>query len=180
MMEETGGVSGTQRMTLRIPNSISNVLKKEADKRDLPLNALVTKILFKNVSYDMQVNTLPAVTVSDVLFLRIIEKLSASDLQEIAREGPDIIKKIFVIQGINYTLQEIMDKHFVMVGKYCGWYSFTNAGTGENHRLVFETQLGTKWIEFLMMYVTNILESLKIKIDSKLVHENVVIFKFTT
>ncbi|MGI0058695.1 MAG: hypothetical protein ACREBJ_02910, partial [Nitrosotalea sp.] len=133
-MEETGGVSGTQRMTLRIPNSISNILKKEADKRDLPLNALITKILFKNVSYDMQVNTLPAVTVSDVLFSRIIEKLSASDLQDIAREGPDIIKKIFVIQGINYTLKEIMDKHFVIMGKYCGWYSFTNTGTGENHR----------------------------------------------
>ncbi|MGI0007004.1 MAG: hypothetical protein ACREAR_03280 [Nitrosotalea sp.] len=179
-MEETGGVSGTQRMTLRIPNSISNILKKEADKRDLPLNALITKILFKNVSYDMQVNTLPAVTVSDVLFSRIIEKLSASDLQDIAREGPDIIKKIFVIQGINYTLKEIMDKHFVIMGKYCGWYSFTNTGTGENHRLVFETQLGLKWIEFLMMYVTNILESLKISIDSKLVHGNVVIFKFAT
>ncbi len=179
-MEETGTVFGTQRMTLRIPNSISNILKKEADKRDLPLNALITKILFKNVSYDMQVNTLPAVTVSDVLFSRIIEKLSESDLQEIAKEGPDIIKKIFVIQGINYTLKEIMDKHFVIMGKYCGWYSFTNTGTGENHRLVFETQLGTKWIEFLMLYVTNILESLKIKIDSKLVHGNVVIFKFTT
>ena len=179
-MIETEGVSGTQRMTLRLPNSISSVLKKEADKRDLPLNALITKILFKNVSYDMQMNTLPAVTISDVLFSRIIEKLSASDLEEIAREGPDIIKKIFVIQGIEYTLKEIMDKHFVIMGKYCGWYSFTNTGSGESHRLVFETQLGMKWIDFLMMYVTNILESLKIKINSKLIHGNVVIFKFTT
>ncbi|HZS73835.1 MAG TPA: hypothetical protein VFA69_04950 [Candidatus Nitrosotalea sp.] len=179
-MDEFESVSGTQRMTLRIPNSITNILKKEADKRDLPLNALITKILFKNVSYDMQVNTLPAVTVSDVLFSRIIDKLDVHDLEEIAKEGPDIIKKIFAIQGIEYTLKEVMDKHFVIMGKYCGWYSFNNTGSGENHRLVFETQLGTKWIDFLMLYVTNILESLKIKINSKLVHENVAIFKFTT
>lgn len=179
-MEEFDGVPGTQRMTLRIPNSISSVLKKEADKRDLPLNALITKILFKNVSYDMQVNTLPAVTVSDILFSRIIDKLDASDLDEIAREGPDIIKKIFAIQGIEYNLKEVMEKHFVIMGKYCGWYSFNNTGSGENHRLVFETQLGTKWIDFLMVYVTNILESLKITIHAKLVHENVVIFKFST
>jgi len=179
-MKELDSVSGTQRMTLRIPNSITNILKKEADKRDLPLNALITKILFKNVSYDMQVNTLPAVTVSDVLFSRIIDKLDANDLAEIAKEGPDIIKKIFAIQGIDYTLKEVMDKHFIIMGKYCGWYSFNNTGSGENHRLVFETQLGTKWIDFLMLYVTNILESLKITINAKLVHENVAIFKFTT
>lgn len=179
-MERFDSVSGTQRMTLRIPSSITNILKKEADKRDLPLNALITKILFKNVSYDMQVNTLPAVTVSDVLFSRIIDKLDADDLEEIAKEGPDIIKKIFAIQGIEYTLKEVMDKHFIIMGKYCGWYSFSNTGNDENNRLVFETQLGAKWIDFLMAYVTNILESLKIKINSKLVHENVVIFKFTT
>lgn len=177
-MEEYDGIHGMQRMTLRIPNSITSVLKKEADKRDLPLNALITKILFKNVSYDMQINTLPAVTISDVLFSRIIEKLDAQNLEEIAREGPDIIKKIFAIQGVDYTLKEVLDKHFVMMGKYCGWYSFSDTGNKQGHRLVFETQLGPKWIKFLVLYVTNILESLKIKIDAKIVHENVVIFKF--
>lgn len=179
-MDDYEGKSDAEHMTLRLPLRVSQILKKEAEKRDLPLNALITKILFKNVTYDMHVNTLPAVTISDVLFSRIIEKVDGIHLEEIAKEGPDIIRKLFAIQGIEYNLQEIMDKHFVIMGKYCGWYSFNNTGNKEKYRLVFETQLGSKWIKFLMMYVTNILESLKIKIDDKLVHGDIMIFKFTT
>jgi len=126
IMEPYEGKQGAERMTLRLPYAVSSFLKKEAEKRDLPLNALITKILFKNVTYDMQINTLPAITISDILFSRIIEKVDNKDLEDIVKEGPDIIRKLFAIQGIEYNLKEIMDKHFVMMGKYCGWYSFNN------------------------------------------------------
>ncbi|MGA9229469.1 MAG: hypothetical protein WBV92_04890 [Nitrosotalea sp.] len=170
---------GSHRVTLRLPNSVSSILKKEADKRDLPLNALITKILFKNVSFDMQINALPAVTMFDFLFSRMISKISDADLEEIAREGPDAVKKLFAIQGIEYKLDEITENHFVVMSKYCGWFSFTNTVKNDQYRLIFETQLGSKWMQFIVLYVTNILESLHIRIDSKTMHENVVIFSFS-
>ena len=179
MMMDVEDKSGAQRITLRLPNSVSSTLKKEAEKRDLPLNALITKILFKNVSFDMQINALPAVTMSDFLFSRIMDKIDDADLEEIAREGPDAIKKLFAIQGIHYGLKEIIENHFVMMGKYCGWYSFSNDVKNEKYRLVFETQLGAKWTKFLVVYIANILESLNIHIDEKSVHRNVLVFNFT-
>lgn len=179
MYENLENRVGSHRVTLRIPNSVSSILKKEAEKRDLPLNALITKILFKNVSFDMQINALPAVTMSDFLFSRMIDKISDKDLEEIAKEGPEAIRKLFAIQGIEYKLDEITENHFVVMSKYCGWFSFTNTVKNDRYRLIFETQLGTKWMQFIAMYVTNILQSLHIHVDSKTMHDNVVIFSFT-
>ena len=171
--------SGADRITLRLPIRVSNTLKKEADRRDLPLNALITKILYKNVSFDMQINALPSVTISNFLFSRMIDTMSGADLEEIAKDGPDAIRKLFAIQGIEYKLDEIIENHFVMMSKYCGWFSFTNNVKNDRYRLIFETQLGSKWMQFLLSYVTNILESLKIHIDDKSIHENVLVFNFT-
>lgn len=171
--------SGADRITLRLPMRVSSPLKKEADRRDLPLNALITKILYKNVSFDMQINALPSVTISDFLFSRMIDKVPNTDLEEIAKEGPDAIRKLFAIQGIEYKLDEIIENHFVMMSKYCGWFSFTNNVKNDRYRLIFETQLGLKWMQFLLSYVANILESLQIHIDNKSIHENVLVFNFT-
>jgi hypothetical protein len=179
MSENLENRVGSHRVTLRLPNSVSSVLKKEAEKRDLPLNALITKILFKNVSFDMQINALPAVTMSDFLFSRMIDKISDKDLEEIAKEGPSAIRKLFAIQGIEYKLDEITENHFVVMSKYCGWFSFTQTVKNDRYRLIFETQLGSKWIQFIALYVTNILESLHVCIESKIVHENVIIFSFS-
>ncbi len=179
MTTDVEAKSGAQRITLRLPNSVSNTLKKEAEKRDLPLNALITKILYKNVSFDMQINALPSITMSDFLFSRLIEKISYEDLVVIAKEGPDAIRKLFAIQGIDYNLNEIIENHFVMMSKYCGWFSFTSNIKNDKHRLIFETQLGPKWTQFLDLYVNSILESLKIKIDEKTIHENIIVFNFT-
>ena len=179
MSENLENRAGSHRVTLRLPNSVSSVLKKEAEKRDLPLNALITKILFKNVSFDMQINALPAVTMSDFLFSRMIDRISDTDLEDIAKEGPDAIKKLFAIQGIEYKLDEIIENHFVVMSKYCGWFSFGNTIKNDKYRLIFETQLGSKWMQFIVLYVENILESLHIHVESKTVHDNVVIFSFS-
>ena len=179
MSENLENRTGSHRVTLRLPHSVSSVLKKEAEKRDLPLNALITKILFKNVSFDMQINALPAVTMSDFLFSRMIDRISDTGLEAIAKEGPDAIKKLFAIQGIEYKLDEIIENHFVVMSKYCGWFSFGSTIKNDKYRLIFETQLGSKWMQFIALYVTNIFESLRIHIESKTVHDNVVIFSFS-
>ena len=39
----------SNRITLRLPSNILQVLKKESEKRDLPLNAIINRILSKNI-----------------------------------------------------------------------------------------------------------------------------------
>jgi hypothetical protein len=168
----------TNRITLRLPNSVLNALKKEAEKKDLPLNALVTKMLNKIVSFDMQLDAMPTILMSHILFTKIIDEIDESSMEEIAREGPNIVKNLFMILGLGYELDNVINNYLVTLGKYCGWYKFNSEITRNHYRLVFEIKLGSKWAKFVTAYMRNILESLKIHIDNESVNHNVIVFEF--
>src|SRR5690242_7749486 len=132
----------TNRVTLRLPNNILEKLKKESERKDIPLNSIITKILSKNITYDMEFNSIPTITMSNALFSKIIDGVGDSTLEKIAADGPNVIKKIFTIMGIQYNLENIIEKYFVIFSKYCGWFKFTYDSNDSDHRFVFETPLG--------------------------------------
>lgn len=155
------------------------VLKKEAEKRDLPLNALVTKILYKNISFDLHMKAMPSITMQHDLFMKIIDRIDESCMEEIAKEGPNIVKKLFKILGLEYNLDHVVYSYFDVVGKYCDWYDFTYEIKRDKYRLVFNTQLSSKWTKFLLRYMRAILESLKIHIDDESVNDGIIVFEFS-
>ncbi len=173
-------MKSTNRMTLRLPNHILKKLKKEAEKKDLPLNAVITKILSKNTNYEMEFNAIPSITMSHNLFLKMIDKIDEENLEKISVDGPDVIKKLFTIIGVDYNLDNITEKYFIILAKYCGWFKFTHTIDGNHYRFVFETSFGSKWTKFLLSYVKNILHSLKIHLDNESIHDNVILFEFKT
>ncbi len=177
-MEVLEMAPSTNRITLRLPNNILNALKKEAEKKDLPLNALVTRMLTKIVSFDMQLDAMPTIIMSHALFTKMIDKIDEASMEEITKEGPNIIKNLFTILGLRYELDNVINNYLITLGKYCGWYKFSPEITRNNYRLVFEIQLGSKWIKFAAAYVKNILESLKIHIDNESINHNVIVFEF--
>ena len=170
----------TNRITLRLPSSILQVLKKESEKRDLPLNAIITRILSKNVIFDMKMNVLPTITMSQALFSKIMAKLDETNQKEIVLYVPKSVKHLFVLLNLNYDLKSIIENHFIIMDKYCGWYNFHYDLTGNNYRLVFESDLGPDWLQFLRLYITSILHSLRIdNIDVK-IEGSVLVFEFIT
>ncbi len=175
---EVHRMRSTNRITLRLPNNILEKLKKEAERKDIPLNSVIAKILSKNTTYDMEFNSIPTITMSNVLFSKIMDSVDDTTLEKIAAEGPDVIKKLFTIIGVEYKLDDVIEKYFVIFSKYCGWFKFTYEINDSYYRFVFETPLGEKWTKFLSLYVRNILESLKIHVDNESVHENVILFQF--
>jgi hypothetical protein len=177
-LESSDMAPSTNRITLRLPNSVLNALKKEAEKRDLPLNALVTKMLTKIVSFDMQLDATPTIIMSHALLTKLIDKIDETAMEEVAKEGPNIIKNLFTILGSRYEIDNIINNYLITLGKYCGWYKFSPEITRNHYRLVFEIQLGSKWVKFVTAYVKNILESLKIHIDNESINHNVVVFEF--
>ena len=175
---EVRKTQSTNRVTLRLPNNVLEKLKKESERKDLPLNSIITKILLKNITYEMEFNSIPTITMSHVLFSKIMDNVEDITLEKIAAEGPNVIKKLFTIMGIQYNLDNVIEKYFVVFSKYCGWFKFTYVTNDSDHRFVFETLLGEKWTKFLSLYVKNILESLKIHVDNESIHENVILFQF--
>jgi len=169
----------TNRVTLRLPNQVLEILKTEAEKKDLTLNALVTKILFKNISFELHVKAMHDITIPPEIFIEFINKSDNSTIEGIAKNGPAIVKKLFRILGLEYDLDNIIYNYFEMVGKYCEWYSFSHKTKHNRHRLVFNTVLGPKWAIFLSIYAKSILESLRIHIDESSVNDGVIVFEFS-
>ena len=168
----------TNRITLRLPKSTLDELKKEANEKDLPLSSLLVKILNKNVSFERRYKSIPTIIMSQNLFLTIIDSMDESMMQKIAKMGPKTVKKLCTISGWKYDIDSIIDNYFVTLAKYCSWFRFKHEVNQTNYRLVFETHMGERWTKFLSIYVRSILESLKIHIDDESTDDGVIIFKF--
>ena len=170
----------TNRITLRIPNDILQDLQKESEKRDLPLNAIINRILSKNIIFDMQLNVHPTITMSHTLFSKIFSKLDETNQRDIVLYVPKSVKHLFILLNFDYNLVNVIENHFLIMDKYCGWYTFHYDVNGNNYRLVFESDLGPDWIQFLRLYITSILNSLRIRnIDVK-IDGAVLVFEFIT
>ena len=168
----------TNRITLRLPNNILHSLTKESEKHDLPLNAIITRILSKNVIFDMKFNVFPTITMSQALFSKIMSKFDEKNQREIVLYVPKSVKQLFAILNLKYDLTNIIENHFVIMDKFCGWYVFHSDVKGNNYRLVFESELGPDWTQFLRLYITLILNSLRISnIDVK-IEGSVLVFEF--
>lgn len=171
--------SVTNRITLRIQNDTLEVLKNDAEKKDLTLNALVNKILVKNVAYAENVNVVETMIMPHELFFIMVEKMKNSELIEIAKEGPRIVKKIFDIMGVSYDIDHINANYFAVLDKYCNWFEFSHKVTGSKYRLIFCISSNDKWAGFIQNYVRSILESLKIVISNESNSDGIIIFEFT-
>jgi hypothetical protein len=180
LIREEKNLVPSTRTTVRLPEEILKALKEKASKNDASLNSIITKILRKNVIFDMRMNALPSITMSQALFSTIFDKLTTTEKEEVVNRGLQTIKNLFTVLNLEYNTENVLNEYFTILGKYCGWFTF-HYDVDENHyRLVFEAELGHGWIEFLQFYVQKILQSLKVTIDNESIAESVLIIEFNT
>jgi len=177
MIMESLSMGSSKRVTLRIPENILKILKKESDKRVLPLNALIGRILANYVNFDMNKNILATITMSQLLFSRIVNRLNESEKNELALQGPKTVKQLFALLNLEYNLPNVIENYFAVVGKYCGWYSFDHYSDKNQYRLVFKSEFDEEWIKFLTLYIRVILQSLNVKIKNEKIHDCVILFE---
>ncbi|CUR52026.1 protein of unknown function [Nitrosotalea devaniterrae] len=169
----------TNRLTLRLQSDLLEILKQSADKKDLTLNAMITNILNKNITYDETVNVIPNMVVPYDLFFNIITKVEAPDVNEIVKSAPNVVKKLFDIMGVQYDIDHVIHNYLTTLSKYCNWFEFSYKITGNNYRLVFCTGNSSKWTTFVQQYVKSILDSLKIIVINDSLHDGIVVFEFS-
>jgi len=80
--------------------------------------------------------------------------------------------------NLQYTIQNVIDDYFIMLGTYCGWYKFHADADHNKYRLIFESDLGKEWIKFLSLYVNCILESLRVNVVNEFVDDSALIIEF--
>ena len=167
----------TNRLTLRLPNKLIQVLQNESEKRDLPLNAVINRILSKNVIFDMRMNARPTIIMSQALFSKILVQLDEQRQKWIVQYVPKSVKELFILHNLKYDLTNVIENHFSIMAKYCGWYTFNYDITGNKYRLVFESDLGQAWLSFLKLYIRSIIHSMRINITNEVSEESVLVFE---
>jgi hypothetical protein len=170
--------SPTNKVSIRLPNSTMEILKKKADEKDLPISSLMVKILNENVLFDVHLKPLPYVILSQVLFEEIIKTMTDSQIDKVASMGPSIVTRLCQISRWDYDVDSVIENYFVMISKYCGLFQLKKQVQHNHYHLVFETKLGTKWEKFLSIFVRSILESIGIHIDRESVNDGIIIFEF--
>jgi len=168
----------TKRITLRIPENILEILKNESDKRVLPINAVIGRILANYVTFDMNKNILPTITMSQLLLSKIIRHLNESEKKELFSQGPKTVRKLFALLNLEYNVPNVIENYFTIVGKYCGWYTFDYFFEKHQYILIFKSDIDDEWTNFLINYLRTILQSLNVKIESEKIYDTVIIFEF--
>jgi hypothetical protein len=177
MLDYTSKRITTERLTLRIPSHLFASIKKESDKKDLPVNALINRVLEKAFLYEGQLNVLPRISISHILFGKIIEELDDSSIEKTAKIGSDIVKKYFTLQNQTLTLDNVITNYFSLLSKYCGWFTFHSERISNKYRLVFEASIGSKWSQFLFNYLKSILSMIGASIVNESRDDNVIVFE---
>ncbi len=172
-------MNAIERITLRLPQNLMKILKKESYERTLPINALITRILHKNLIQEAKFNALPIISIPPQMFDKIIDKLDIATIEDLSKSGSKIAKKYFALVNQGYTTENIVSEYFTMLAKHYGWFVYHFDKTDRKYRLVFDTYLGPKWAKFVFNYVKTILISAKIQIEQESVDDNVIIFMFT-
>ena len=126
----------------------------------------------------MRMNALPTITMSQALFTKIFDQLDEKNQKEVIQYVPKSVKELFTLLNLNYDLKNVIESHFLIMAKYCGWYTFHYDEKGNNYRLVFESDLGLDWVKFLKLYVISILHSLRIKIVNETIEGSVFVVEF--
>jgi len=169
----------TNRLTLRLQSDLLETLKQNAYDKDLTLNAMITNILHKNAAYDETVNLIPNMIIPHDLFLSMIDKIKEQNVNNVAKNGPNVVKKLFNIMGLQYDIDHVIYNYFTILSKYCNWFEFSHKISGTRYRLVFCAGDDSKWSTFIQHYVRNILESLKIIITNESHHAGIIVFEFS-
>lgn len=171
--------TANERITLRLEKKLLDDLKRQAEEHDLPINALINKILIKNTFNETRLNVLPSISISHEMFKKIINEIDDESLKKITSVGQLVTKKYFSLINEDYTIENIVDDYFVVLAKYCGWYQFHFEKKDTSYRLIFESDLGVNWTKFLSIYIKSILLKCKVHINSESIEDNIVIIEIT-
>lgn len=168
----------TERITLRLPQNLMKILKKESDERTLPINALITRILHKNLIQETKFNVLSTVSMPFGMFDKIIDKLDQITIEELSKSGPKMVKKYFALINQTHTAENIVTEYFKMLATKYGWFGYRFDKNDRRYRIVFETNSGAKWTKIIYNHVKSVLVSAKVHIEKESLEDNVIIFEF--
>lgn len=172
-------MSDKSRFTIRLIDDNLKLLRNKACKTDSSVNSLINQLIYRVVTLDTITHDLPVVMLPQDMLIQMLPALSKQDIEKFAKQDANTIKSKFSFSGYEYNFENIANNYFTMLERNWNWFRF-NYHTRYNHlKIVFESDLGQKWIDFLLVYLREFFLSLSVTVTKEEIIESVIIFEFS-
>ncbi len=164
-------------ISLRISEKLRSRLNREAKRRHLTLNSLISDILARHDVFDKILETTKAIPLSEEFFRVWLQKTPQDEMEDIAKSiGPKVVRRSYASRGIEFNLDNLIKFYFEPLSDYSGWYQFEWDFVGTSRKLIFTHSHGPKWTAFLRRYYAAIIRSATGSEPDVTVEEGVVTF----
>lgn len=163
------------RRSYSLPEDVSDSFETEASRMDLSPSTLLVRLMRKWMLFDLPLQMIGTVTMTEPCFQSIINKSNPDLLHDIALEqSTKNFSAILSLFGGRTEFYDVIDLYYERFGRYSGWYSFRHK-VEKDHKIILHHKKGIKWSRFLADYNLPILESVSEKVDYN-INNNLVIF----
>ncbi|HJU35335.1 MAG TPA: hypothetical protein VJ695_09455 [Nitrososphaera sp.] len=138
----------TESVTLRFDKDLVDKLRKEAKEKQISLNSLMGQIAIQHLDWHAHSIKAGFITVRKNKIIKMLEKLSESDIIEIAEYVSKRESKDFVMMLRNeYNITSALDVIETWI-KIAG-YSYRHDVRGSEHSYIIHHDMGRKWSLYL-------------------------------
>jgi hypothetical protein len=144
----------TTTRTIRIDEEYDDILKLEADRRGISVNALMDQILKRYVEAQRYFDNQTAIVLSDSTLLELIGFLN-TEMLSIAgtHSGIDRPKDRLLMRGLPLNYESVIWFISQVLGEYNGWFRSDYHLGKDKVQIHLRHRLGMKWSTFLQSYI---------------------------
>ena len=145
----------TTGYSFRIYEEYLEILRKEANREGISVNALMNRILERYCEHYRFSERFHLIYISRRTFAEIINSCPKDRLQEISEKvGSLNIMDAFRTMAIPQTYHGMMTFLAKNMSKYAGWYDFYHHDKGGKEILHLRHELGRKWSDFIAKHTS--------------------------
>lgn len=173
-------MSDKSRFTIRLTDDNLELLRNKACKTESSVNSLINQLIYRVITLDTLMHDLPVITLPQDMLIQMLPALSKQDIEKLARQDVKTIKRKFSFSGYEYNFENIANNYFTMLERNWKWFRFNYHARHNHLKIVFETDLGQSWIDFLLVYLREFLVSLSVTITKEEIIESVIVFEVSS
>jgi hypothetical protein len=174
----SGRRNKTVLRTIRITQELDKLLQKDAQAKDVSVNALINQIITKYAEWDRLVEKFSFVSIASETFRSILKEVDDKKLENIARDLGSSMPKAVTLFWFKKLNLETCLKTISLFGKYSRLHVNEIELNEENCIITFHHGLGSKWSIFMRYFISQFVKSAVGTVPQTDVTDDLVVVSF--
>jgi hypothetical protein len=177
-LEEGGGKIRTETITFRLPSSLIEELRKDAELEEVSLNSLVTRIFSNHVQWERYERKVGLLPMTKPFLKEVLNQMGDEQIINLAYKiEKESFKSILRFMKENIELDDFL--RFLRTWLTASWMQHNIVIKNDSYRFNIQHDLGIKWSLYVKTLVLELCQDiLGITVDVK-IDDNLISLVFT-